>query len=260
LDHLQFQLRSETKLSPKTINSTIDAVCTSIREAFRLGMITHNPAQNFRSLPEKSKEKGILTTAEMEAMFAQPFENEQIRLAISVAYSAGLRVGEILALSTEDITEDFEHKPVLWVRKSWSAVEGLKGTKTGNVRVVPISEEIKTDLLKLADQNPYKNGFIMWGTEADKPISPKSIEYGFYRHLAKIGIDDKERLRRNVSFHSFRHGFNSALRGSVPDATLRLATGHLDPEMTNRYDHLTDERLADIRKAQEEKVLLFKRA
>ncbi|MDR2618101.1 MAG: site-specific integrase [Treponema sp.] len=63
-----------------------------------------------------------------------------------------------------------------------------------------------------------------------------------------------------MTFHSFRHAFNSALRGSIPDATLRLATGHADPEMTNHYDHLTDERLAEIRKAQEKRILLFKGA
>jgi hypothetical protein len=44
----------------------------------------------------------------------------------------------------------------------------------------------------------------------------------------------------------------------VPDATLRLATGHNDPNMSNHYDHLTDERLAEIRQAQEENILLFR--
>ncbi|MDR2618100.1 MAG: hypothetical protein LBC62_04435 [Treponema sp.] len=36
----------------------------------------------FRSLPENSKAKGILSTSEMESMFKQPWENEQIRLAV----------------------------------------------------------------------------------------------------------------------------------------------------------------------------------
>jgi integrase len=75
-----------------------------------------------------------------------------------------------------------------------------------------------------------------------------------------LGIDTTERLKRNITFHSFRYACNSALRGSIPDATLRLATGHADPAMTDHYDHLTDERLADIRKAQETRILRFKGA
>lgn len=258
LDSLQLRLKNETELSPKTINNIMSAVNTPLREAFRLGKIHKNPAVNFRDLPENTKRKGFLKPNEVESLFIHPWENDHVRISVKTVHFGGLRLGEVLALSINCIESDFEGKPVLWIRNSYSIKEGIKSTKNGNERVVPINEELKNDLLELFAKNPYGNDFIFWGTEPDKPFSHKRIEGGFYRQLKKIGIDDKERKERNITVHSFRHAFNSTLRGSIPDATLRLATGHYDPEMTELYDHLTDERLADIRKAQEEKIYMFK--
>jgi integrase len=260
LDRLQLQLKRETKLSPKTVNLIMASVNTPIREAFRLGKIFQNPARNFRGLANDSKIRGILSTVEMEKLLDTPWENESYRLAVTIAYFTGARLGEVLALSPKDIELDFEHKPVVWIRKSWSLVVGMKGTKTGNIRVVPISEDLRDDLLRLADNNPHKNDFIFWGPEPDKPLSEKLIESGFMRQLKNIGINETIRRVRNVSFHSLRHMFNSSMRGTIPDETLRLATGHADPGMSDHYDHLTDERLAEIRKAQESKILCFKGA
>jgi integrase len=236
------------------------AINTPLREAFRLGKISHNPAQNFRGLANDSKIRGILSSAEMGKLLSTPWENESYRLAVTIAHQTGARLGEIRALSPDDIELDFEHKPVVWIRKSWNVLTGMKGTKTGNIRVVPISEELQGGLLRLFDKNPHGNDFIFWGPEPGKPLSEKLIENGFKRQLKNIGIDEKARRARNISFHSLRHAFNSALRGTIPDETLRLATGHADPAMSDHYDHLTDERLAEIRKAQEAKILLFKGA
>jgi len=259
LDNLQLRLKRETQLSSRTINNIMSALCTPLREAFRLGKIQYNPASRFRDLPDNNKRRGILKPKEVESLFSIPWESEQVKYAVKTTHMCGLRLGEILALSPDDIDIDFENKPVLWVKKSYSIEEGVKCTKTGNVRVVPISDELKNDLLELYAKNPYGNNFIFWGTESDKPISHKRIEGGFYRQLKKIGIDEKERKIRTVSYHSFRHAFNSSLRGAIHDSTLRLATGHEDPNMTDHYDHLTDERLAEIRKAQEDRIYMFKK-
>jgi integrase len=164
-----------------------------------------------------------------------------------------------LALNTGDLDVDFQGLPVVWIRKSWSFIEGkVKGTKTGNIRVVPISAALRDDLLRLAAGNPHENGFIFWGPDETKPLSAKVIERAFCKQLQKIGIDEETRKAKGICFHSTRHAFNSALRGKIPDGTLRLATGHIDPHMTDHYDHLTDERLKEIREAQENNIVLFK--
>jgi integrase len=65
------------------------------------------------------------------------------------------------------------------------------------------------------------------------------------------------RRERNVSFYSFRHFFNSTIRGTVSDDILRLQTGHSDAKMTNHYDHLTDDRGEQLRQAVQSKILPF---
>jgi integrase len=65
------------------------------------------------------------------------------------------------------------------------------------------------------------------------------------------------RRERNVSFHGFRHFFNSTIRGTVSDDILRLQTGHLDEKMTDLYDHMTDDRGEQLRKAVQAKILPF---
>jgi integrase len=260
LDRLQLRLKQELpKQSAKSINMIMSATTTPIREAYRLGQIAHNPAQNFRGLASCPKRRGILSTVEIKKLFDLPWEFEAHRLAVAVGFATGARLGEILAIAATDIDVDFQEKPVLWIRKSWSFAEKrMKGTKTGGVRVVPISGALRDDLLALARENPHDNGFIFWGPDTDKPLTARIVEWGFCKQLHNIGMDEATRKARNVSFHSLRHMFNSTLRGKVPDATLRLATGHADPGMTDNYDHLTDERLAEIRQAQEENILLFR--
>jgi len=65
------------------------------------------------------------------------------------------------------------------------------------------------------------------------------------------------RTERNLTFHGFRHFFNSTIRGTVSDDILRLQTGHLDEKMTDHYDHITDERGEQLRKAVQAKILPF---
>ncbi|AEF86989.1 putative transposase [Treponema primitia ZAS-2] len=126
LDRLQLQIKKETKLKAKTVNSILAAVCIPIREAFRVGRVSHNPAQKFRGLGRDDDPRGILSSAELKKLFAEPWETEAHRLAVALSHATGMRLGEILAIGLEDITLDFEEKPVLWVRKSWSTVSGHK--------------------------------------------------------------------------------------------------------------------------------------
>lgn len=256
LDRLQLRIKKESCLSEKTVNMIMSAIITPVREAYRKGKIQRDPSQNFRNLSENSKKRGILSLHESKEIFSKPWESEQGRVAALTAYSTGARLGEILALMPEDITVDFEKKPVLWIRKSWSRYVGIKSTKTGNEKVVPISAKLRDDLIRLAEQNPHKNRFIFWGTESGQPITHRIIESAFCSQMHKIGIDEIKRLNRNISFHSLRHNLNATLRGKINDATLRLIMGHADPGSTDTYDHLTDKRLVEARKSIEKNLFM----
>jgi len=257
LDNLLLQLRQELpKQSSKSINMIMSAVCSPIREAHRLGQIDKNPALNFRGLANNPRRRGILSTDEIKRLFSTPWDYEWHRLAAAVGLYCGARLGEILALTTDDLDSDFQGLPVIWIRKSWNFIEKRqKSTKTGNIRVVPVNETLRDDLFGLARSNPHDNRLVFWGAGPEAPLTERMAEHGFLLQLKKIGIGEKERKERNIVFHSLRHSFNSYLRGKVPDSVLRLATGHADPGMTENYSHLTGEKLAEIRLAVEENII-----
>ena len=52
---------------------------------------------------------------------------------------------------------------------------------------------------------------------------------------------------RNVAFHSWRHKLNTLLRAAgVPDAKIRLLTGHRSKEMTDWYTQFLHTDLTDV--------------
>ena len=70
-----------------------------------------------------------------------------------------------------------------------------------------------------------------------------------YYHLAleRFGIPLVEQKDRGLTFHSWRHWFNSALRANaVTDGKIRMVLGHRTPAMTERYTSFKLEDYQDI--------------
>jgi hypothetical protein len=99
---------------------------------------------------------------------------------------------------------------------------------------------------------PQPTDFIFWGATRERPINQNCILAAYKRALTRIGISPEEQKKRNLMFHSWRHGFNTYSRGKIPDEQLRRVTGHNSVAMTDRYDHPTVETLKDVRAMQEQ--------
>jgi integrase len=252
LDRLQLRLKHELeKLSAKSINSTMCAINTPLRELYRIGVIDRNPALNFRALPERPKQRGILSADEIKLLFSTPWEFQWHKLCAELGAFCGMRLGEILCLKAEDLDVDFQGLPVVRVHRSWNFIEGReKGTKTENCHITPLSATLRDGLLAREAENPHGNGLIFWSETPDKPLTERRAEHGFIKQLRKIGIGKEKREKRNIVFHSLRHTYNSRMRGKVPDDVLRAIIGHRNEKTTEHYTHLTDEKLQAAREAQ----------
>jgi integrase len=121
-------------------------------------------------------------------------------------------------------------------------------------RVFPLDASTLQRLLTICDRNP--NGFILSGSEREKSVDFASLDSKSAKKLL-MAYGEIARRERNVSFHGFRHFFNSTIRGTVSDDILRLQTGHADKKMTDRYDHMTDDRGEQLRKAVQAKIIPF---
>jgi integrase len=87
---------------------------------------------------------------------------------------------------------------------------------------------------------------------------PYNLSFGglilkaLYGAFKKIGISLEERKERNITFHSWRHFYNSLMRGKIHDSKLRRLTGHKTLEMTEHYTHFNIDAYRDVLRIQNE--------
>jgi integrase len=236
IDDFILRLR-EKNVGAKTLNHILNAIKVIFGYAEKTGVIETNPAEGIKPFKVAILEKGIFTREELSLLFKEPekseiWTNPMHYLINCIAATTGLRLGEILALRPENITDT-----VIKVEYSWNRLEGLKGTKTGKTRIVPVLPELGK-LLNGYISNHESSGFLFSSNNGRTPIDHKAVYKCFWKALSDIGITQELRKKRNLSFHSYRHTFNTMLlEAGVHPETIRLATGH-SVNMTAQYSHI----------------------
>jgi integrase len=237
----------EQGYSNVSINHFLTTFKVIINEAFRRGDIENNITQSIKPLSEHSKEKGILTVEEAtkilnEASWEKVWSKQRMHYIYNLtAAQTGMRCGEIQALHKENVFPDH-----ILVKHAWDRKFGLKGTKTGKERTIPISSDLYQKLMDIADiqtAGPY----IFSASSGKQPVEHKSVYKWFQKAFLNIGITEEERRKRNITFHSWRHYVNSKLRAQgIPDSIIQSITGHSDLKMTEHYTHFTLEDLNKV--------------
>ena len=216
-----------------TINHVLITLRTILQYAYKKKYIQHMPI--IEMIPRKQKDRGILTVEEVKAFFAQEWADKRYYAFNLIAATTGMRMGEIRALQRKAVFDDY-----IEVSVSWEKGHGLKCTKTGRSRYVPLPERAKTALDEVMLMTPFKepDDFIFVGRRREAPLDTHIIQLNFYKALKGIGIDNEARKARNITFHSWRHFFNSLLVNSrVPIPKVQTITGHSTDRMTENYFH-----------------------
>jgi len=114
-------------------------------------------------------------------------------------------------------------------------------------RDIPVSPKVQGYI----EEGGYAEGFMVSKTEGRKPIPLSEGRDSLYAVLVKIGIDADAREARGLSFHAWRHWFNTAMRtGAVPDVKVKAVTGHKTSAMMDHYTSFRREDFADVIKTQ----------
>lgn len=165
------------------------------------------------------------------------------RIGVLLSLYTGLRIGEVCALSWEDI--DFENN-IIHVRHTVSRV---KNTNTSSsAKSVLIIDEPKTEsstrdipiasilqpVLKQIIANASSKYVI---SEASDFLSPRTLEYRYHRLLDASGVE-------SINFHALRHTFATrCVEAGMDIKTLSEILGHSDPSITLKiYVHSSIER------------------
>jgi len=230
------------------VNHCLRTLNVMMNEAERLELIHRNPARTVRRLQEERRQKGILTLEEAGDLFADEnyakyWNGNIVHYTINLtAASTGLRMGELQAIRVENVHDAYLHITHAWTRK-YGLVESSR-TKN-HARFVPLPERTYSRIRELCDH--CGEGFIFRFLE-DTPVAYGTIQQFYKEALKRAKIDH---AGRHITFHSWRHFFNTAMRAEkVPDAILRAVTGHRTEQMTEQYTSFQLEHYADVINAQ----------
>lgn len=155
-------------------------------------------------------------------------------VGILLALRAGLRIGEVCALSKDNI--NLEDR-VISVRHTairikepenkTSYILDVPKTKT-SIRDIPIADILYQSLCDVS--NKLCGLYVASGT--DSFISPSRFEYRYHRILEKAGIP-------SINFHALRHTFATrCIESGMDDKSLCEILGHSSVSITlNTYVH-----------------------
>jgi integrase len=162
-----------------------------------------------------------------------------------LAACTGMRLGEIIGLRGERVFDGYIKVCGQFGRY------GFTDTKTHKERNIPIPALIRFELQKLIELNG--RGYLFSENGGERPIERRRVLRALYAAFERIGISDDERRRRGITFHSWRHFFNTTLRmANISDSKVQSVTGHSTQAMTEWYTHFNTAELSEVRQVQED--------
>jgi len=204
--------------APKSIRNCLGLLFTMFRKAIDNGFASRNPVEGVERPRNVTRTEQQPWTDE-DFLFIMRNAPEDIRRAVLVLYSTGMRRGELFHLEKNDF--DLMNG---FVRIK--SVEG-KTTNTYKARIVPITDAV----MKLVVQIPGPS--IMGVTE-------KAFEHRW------LYFKKTRQFERRL--HELRHTFISRmLKSGVDKKTVMEWVGHETSEITDRYSHMIPERMEDYR-------------
>lgn len=229
-------LKKEGKISDSTINHILKTLKTVLIIAINDGIITKNPIDGVSRIKAEKKRRGILTIEEVHKLFDEKTIDEIWKCRTSYVFNlfgvlTGCRRGELFGLQNK-----YVHPSYVEICHSWGRLSGLKPVKTKENRLVPIPPGLYKWLTFIMEGDPDSFVFSFDGGETTFP--EKLVTKSLYSALDKIGLKKDERENRNITFHSFRHFFNTYCRArNVTDDKVRAVTGHKTQAMVDNYTH-----------------------
>lgn len=180
------------------------------------------------------KQARVLTQAEIKRVLVycngtkHPIRN---RLAVMLSHYAGLRVGEIAALTWDQLVDANGD-----VRQQFYLE--AQTTKSNEARLVYVNAKLATELTAAQNLIKSTNGPVI-RSQRGGHFSANSLAQVFARIYASVGFTD-------ASSHSGRRWFITELaKKGVTSKTIMELAGHKQLSTTQRYIEVTDQMKAE---------------
>jgi integrase/recombinase XerD len=171
----------------------------------------------------------FLTKEEVNLFFSQ-IKNRKHLLMVTLLYSAGLRVGELVKLKVQDLDL---YNNYGWVRQG-------KGNKD---RLFILSQKIKDELINWIEESKLEHqDYLFTGNNKDVHYSIESIQQ-IIKKAAKIS-----RIGKNIHPHTLRHSFATHLiQNGNSVFEVQQLLGHNNVNTTMIYLHMASPDLLKIK-------------
>lgn len=236
------------ELSVATVRSVAHILRAMLECAVKNDMIKSNPAVNC-VMPKKEKSDIQVLSGDEIPAFLEAVKGNKLELLFKVALFTGMRAGEILGLSWDEI--DFDRGEIE-IRQQLQLVgkeKMLLSPKSGKSRLLhpaPIVMEFLKAQKKLQDSKRAAAGRywsekgLVFTSETGGELSRTAIRIHFKKAVSKIG-------RPEMRFHDLRHSYAVASIQAGDDIkTIQENLGHSTAAFTmDIYLHVTDHMKVD---------------
>ena len=241
-------------LSPKTILNIHRCLHEALKQAVLEQYLPFNPSDAV-ALPKREKPEIEILTCEEQARLIQASYQHRYGIFIRLTLTTGLRLGEVLGLSWDNI--DLRSR-TLFVRQTLNRLEKVDWNGTGNkteivmqvpktknsIRSIPLLPFIVKELqdwrnVQLSDKTATGASYQNTGLVVTNPfggyIEPRTFKdyYNQILDMSSIG---------HYTFHALRHTFcTRALENDMDAKTVSAIMGHYSVAFTlDTYGHVLD--------------------
>ena len=281
------QKKHDEGYSKNTLSTLRGIISKSMTYAVDCGLISLSPAHNLKiprcemtSVPTRSDPHSYLPAETMERIFERFPEGTSPYIPMMIAYRCGLRIGEVFALTWEDIDLDNKKltvsRQIQWKQypRSKEEKEKTNGSKyaeagfwyfstpkCGSYRTIDMDSQLTELLQREHDRQQraevyFANRYRHYYEDANKIISEKPMEKeanfvcrrenGEYISLRTMQytthIIHEQLNLPEFDFHSLRHTHATMLvENGAPLKYVQKRLGHKKIDVTlNIYQHLTE--------------------
>lgn len=223
-------------LKPTSIRRALSAVRTYFAFLLAEGAVVADPTERVDPPRTTRRLPAVLSREEVARLLEAPDPGERLhwrdRALLEFAYASGVRVSELITLSTRDLMLD----------EGFARVLG-KGSKE---RLVPLGRSARRALdVYLRETRPRldrgaSSGRVFLNARG-RPLSRMGVWKILKKHVRRAGIS------KRVTPHTLRHSFAThLLEGGADLAAVQEMLGHADISTTQIYTHVDREYLRDV--------------
>lgn len=231
-EKVQFLNHKYRKNKPKGVsinsaNTYLDFSISIFNVLVNEKIVEENIFNGIKHIKDKEKKIETLTPEEIKKIIRsldkRVYSELRAYIIIHVCLDSFGRINEILSLKKEDVDLD-------------SQVVTFSNTKSGKVRMVPISKKTVKLIEEMIEENEEFESEYIFLTNHGKPLKPDTFRKHFREVIRRSGIN------KRVHPHLLRHSASAMfLKQNGNIRVLQKILGHSDLIVTSRYAHVLDD-------------------